>query len=117
MIIGDDSLIGRNVREEFQQTGVYHLLVVSGMNVGILAFAVFFLARWLQAPDWAASLLTIALSIFYAFIAGMGVPIQRAVLMLSVFLHGAIVLPPTCCIERHGLCRTGCTALVSRCAV
>ena len=47
MIIGDDSLLGRNVREEFQQTGVYHLLVVSGMNVGILAFAVFFFARWL----------------------------------------------------------------------
>src|SRR6185437_10161363 len=30
MIVGDDSLLLRDVREEFQQTGVYHLLVVSG---------------------------------------------------------------------------------------
>ncbi len=107
MIIGDDSLIGRNVREEFQQTGVYHLLVVSGMNVGILAFAVFFFARWLRAPDWAASLLTIALSTFYAFIAGMGVPIQRAVLMLSVFLIARLFYR-----DRAALNATGIAALV-----
>lgn len=107
MIIGDDSLIGRNVREEFQQTGVYHLLVVSGMNVGILAFAVFFFARWLQAPDWAASILTIALSTFYAFIAGMGVPIQRAVLMLSVFLITRLFYR-----DRAALNATGFAALV-----
>jgi competence protein ComEC len=86
MIIGDDSMLHRDVREEFQKTGVYHLLVVSGMNVALLAFALFWLARWLRVPDWAATLLTIALSVFYAYIAGMGVPIQRAVLMLSVFL-------------------------------
>jgi competence protein ComEC len=107
MIVGDDSLLTRNVREEFQETGVYHLLVVSGMNVGILAFAIFFLARWLHAPDWAASLITIALSVFYAFIAGMGIPIQRAVLMLSVFLVARLFYR-----ERAALNATGWAALV-----
>jgi competence protein ComEC len=77
MIVGDDSMLLRGVREEFQQTGVYHLLVVSGMNVALLAFAVFWLARRLRLPQWPASLLTIALSVFYAYIAGMGVPIVR----------------------------------------
>ena len=86
MVIGDDSLIHRDVREEFQQTGVYHLLVVSGMNVGLLAFALLWLARQLRAPDWLASIPTIALAGFYASITGAGVPIQRAVLMLSLFL-------------------------------
>lgn len=86
MVIGNDSLLLRNVRDEFQETGVYHLLVVSGMNVGILAFAVFWLARRLRAPEWIASLITIALAAFYSYIAGMGVPIQRAVLMLALFL-------------------------------
>src|SRR5262249_32876747 len=52
----------------------------------LLAFAVFWLARRLRCPAWAASLVTIALAVFYAYIAGMGVPIQRAVLMLSLFL-------------------------------
>ncbi len=106
MIIGEDSFIGRNVREEFQETGVYHLLVVSGMNVGILAFAIFFLARWLRVPEWAASLLTIALSVFYAFIAGMGIPIQRAVLMLSIFLVARLFYR-----DRAALNATGFAAL------
>jgi competence protein ComEC len=106
MIMGDDSLLLRNVREEFQQTGVYHLLVVSGMNVALLAFALFWLARRLRLPEWPASLLTIVLSIFYAYIAGMGVPIMRAVLMLSVFLVARLLYR-----DRSGLNATGFAAL------
>jgi competence protein ComEC len=106
MIVGDDSMLLRNVREEFQQTGVYHLLVVSGMNVALLAFAVFWLARRFHLPEWPASLVTIALSIFYAYIAGMGVPILRAVLMLSLFLVGRLLYR-----DRSGLNATGFAAL------
>jgi competence protein ComEC len=106
MIVGDDSLLMRDVREEFQKTGVYHLLVVSGMNVGLLAWAVFWLARRLRCPDWAASLLTIALSIFYAYVAGMGVPIQRAALMLSIFLIARLLYR-----DRSPLNATGFAAL------
>ena len=107
MIVGDDSLLLRNVREEFQKTGVYHLLVVSGMNVGILAFAVFWLARRLRLSEWAASLVTIALAVFYAYLANMGVPIMRAVLMLSLFLLARLLYR-----DRNGLNATGFAALV-----
>ncbi|HKW76431.1 MAG TPA: ComEC/Rec2 family competence protein [Terriglobales bacterium] len=107
MILGEDSLLLRNVKEEFQETGMYHLLVVSGMNVALLAFAVFWVARRLRAPDWLASLITIALSIFYAYVAGMGVPIQRAVLMLSLFLVARLLYR-----ERAALNATGFAALV-----
>lgn len=107
MILGDDSLLLRGVREEFQQTGVYHLLVVSGMNVALLALAVFWLARRLRAPEWMAAALTIALSVFYAYVAGMGVPIQRAVLMLSLFLVARLLYR-----DRAALNATGFAALV-----
>lgn len=106
MIVGDDSLLLRHVREEFQETGVYHLLVVSGMNVGLLAFAVFWLARRLRAPQWLASVITILLSIFYAFVAGMGAPIMRAVLMLSLFLIARLFYR-----DRAALNATGFAAL------
>ncbi len=107
MIIGEDGMLLRDVREEFQQTGMYHLLVVSGMNVALLAFAVFWLARRLRAPEWSASLVTIALSVFYAAVAGMGVPIQRAVLMLSMYLLARLLYR-----ERSALNATGFAALV-----
>ncbi|HXB20578.1 MAG TPA: DNA internalization-related competence protein ComEC/Rec2 [Candidatus Solibacter sp.] len=107
MIIGDDSLLLRHVREEFQETGVYHLLVVSGMNVALLAFAIFWLARRLRVPPWAASVVTIILSVFYAYIAGMGVPIERAVLMLAVYLAARRLYR-----DRAALNATGFAALV-----
>ena len=107
MVVGDDSLLLRHVREEFQETGVYHLLVVSGMNVGLLAFAVFWLARRLRAPQWLASIITIFLSVFYAFVAGMGAPIMRAVLMLSLFLISRLFYR-----DRAALNATGFAALV-----
>jgi len=107
MFVGDDSLLTRHVREEFQETGVYHLLVVSGMNVGILAFAIFWFARRLHAPAWAASVVTILLSMFYAYIAGLGVPIQRAVLMLVIYLVARLLYR-----ERAALNATGFAALM-----
>jgi competence protein ComEC len=107
MIVGDDSFLLRGVREEFQETGVYHLLVVSGMNVALLALAVFWLARLWRAPEWIAAVATIALSVFYAYVAGMGVPIQRAVLMLSVFLLARLLYR-----ERAALNATGFAVLV-----
>ncbi len=106
MIVGDDSMLLRGVREEFQKTGVYHLLVVSGMNVALLAFAVFWLARRLRCPEWAAALLAIALAVFYACVAGMGVPVQRAALMLSLFLLARLFYR-----DRAALNATGFAAL------
>jgi competence protein ComEC len=107
MVIGDESALPRQVREEFQQTGAYHLLVVSGMNVALLALAVFWISRRLRAPEWAASIVTIVLCVFYAYIAGLGAPILRAVLMLSVYLLGRLLYR-----DRAALNATGFAALV-----
>ncbi len=37
MVIGEDAFINRPTRADFQRSGTYHVLVVSGMNVSILA--------------------------------------------------------------------------------
>ncbi len=110
MIVGDDSMLLRNVREEFQKTGVYHLLVVSGMNVALLALAIFWLARRLRCPEWMASLVTLALSIFYAYVAGMGVPIQRAVLMLALFLGARLLYRDQGALNATGFAALGVMA-------
>ena len=41
MVIGEDAFIDRDTRIDFQRSGTYHVLVVSGMNVSILAFVIF----------------------------------------------------------------------------
>jgi competence protein ComEC len=86
MIIGEDAFIDRDTRLDFQRSGTYHVLVVSGMNVSILAFVVFWTLRRLRLSEIPATLLTVSSCIGYAFITEVGAPVWRATLMCAVYL-------------------------------
>ena len=86
MIIGEEAFIDRDTRADFQRSGTYHVLVVSGMNVTILAFVIFWTLRRLRLTDIPATLLTILFCIAYAFLTEVGAPVWRATLMCAIFL-------------------------------
>jgi competence protein ComEC len=86
MVIGEDGFLGQDARAEFQRSGTYHVLVVSGMNVAILAFVMLWTLKHVRVPDVAAAAITVALSVAYAFMTDVGAPVWRATLMLSIFL-------------------------------
>jgi competence protein ComEC len=86
MVIGEDAFIRRDTRAGFQRSGTYHILVVSGMNVGILAFVAFWTLRRLYLSEIACSLVTLLLSVAYALLTDVGPPIWRATLMLALYL-------------------------------
>ena len=52
MVIGEEAFIDRDTRVDFQRSGTYHVLVVSGMNVSILAFVVFWTLRRLRVATY-----------------------------------------------------------------
>jgi competence protein ComEC len=85
VLIGDRQFISREVQLEFQRSGTYHLLVVSGMNIAILAFALFWVLRRIGAGPEIATPLTIVISCGYAALTDSGAPVLRAVLMFSVY--------------------------------
>ncbi len=86
MVIGEEAFINRDTRVDFQRSGTYHVLVVSGMNVTILAFVTFWTLRRLRIPEIPATLLTILSCVAYAFLTTVGAPVWRATLMCAVFL-------------------------------
>ncbi len=86
MVIGEEAFIDRDTRVDFQRSGTYHVLVVSGMNVSILAFVVFWTLRRLRVADIPATLLTIAFCVGYAFTTEVGAPVWRATLMCAIYL-------------------------------
>jgi competence protein ComEC len=86
MVIGEDAFIDRDTRVDFQRSGTYHILVVSGMNVTILAFVTFFALRRLRLGDIPATLLTIFFCVAYAFLTEVGAPVWRATLMCAIYL-------------------------------
>ena len=86
MLFGDRSRLTHQLRLGFERTGSFHLFVVSGMHVALLAGLVFWIARRLRLRNWLATLLTLTLTYAYALLTGFGVPVQRALLMTAVFL-------------------------------
>src|SRR6185437_10475087 len=86
MLFGDRSRLTRTLRLGFERTGSFHLFVVSGMHVALLAGLVFWIARRLRFGEIATTSITLALTGAYALLTGFGVPVQRALLMTAVFL-------------------------------
>jgi competence protein ComEC len=86
MVIGEEAFIDRDTRIDFQRSGTYHVLVVSGMNVSILAFVVFWTLRHLRLGEVPATLLTVAFCVAYALITEVGAPVWRATLMCGIYL-------------------------------
>ncbi|HEY4959914.1 MAG TPA: ComEC/Rec2 family competence protein [Terriglobales bacterium] len=106
MLIGGRAFFGRDLRTNFQRTGTFHILVVSGINVGILAFAFFWVLRRLPRGEETATVLTILFSWGYAFLADLGPPIVRATITLTIFLLTRLLFR-----DRNGLNALGIAAL------
>jgi competence protein ComEC len=98
---GDDDAIPDDQWQVLTRTGTGHLIAISGMNIGLVAGLMFFLARWLwslpgvtalfvPAPLVAAGAALLA-ALGYAALAGFAIPTQRALVMLVVVLGGVFL--------------------------
>lgn len=106
MLFGDRSRLDRNMRLGFERTGSFHLFVVSGMHVALLAGLLYWVARRLGLFEWLATLLTLLLVAAYALLTGLGIPVERALLMTTVFLLARLLSR-----ERNALNALGAAAL------
>jgi len=111
MVIGEHSQIASEIQTDFQRTSTYHILVVSGMNVAILAFAIFWLLEKLRAGDVLATAVTIAVTLVYAFVCESSSPILRATFMLAVYLATRLVYRQRSALNAIGLAALAVLAL------
>jgi competence protein ComEC len=101
MILGYKTLLDRTWQDHIHQTGLNHLLSVSGLHIGMVSMFVFWLVRLMVRSFWPSILnrtsdrqialwQALACAVFYAFLAGFGAPtIWRSILTLSVFFGAA----------------------------
>lgn len=85
MTLGASYTLTQNLRDQFRNAGLYHLLVISGIHVGIVAWAFHKLANFLALPLRYRSPVLSGLLLFYAGISGFHYPVLRAVIMAIVF--------------------------------
>ncbi len=107
MLVGERAALERGTRLNFQRTGTYHILVVSGLHVGLLAFVVFWVMRRLRAAEIPATMVTLAVAAAYAWFSSQGIPAQRATLMLALYLGARLLYR-----ERAPLNAIGAAALL-----
>ena len=101
LILGERQGIDQHLREAFNVSGLGHLLAVSGLHIGLVAWAVFFILKWglsrsyrlMLSTDirkWSA-LLTCFPVIMYTLLAGGRVSSQRAMVMVLAYLLSIIL--------------------------
>ena len=91
MVLGEESFLRNATRTEYQRSGTYHVLVVSGMNLSILAGAIFWALRQVRVDPAVAAVVTVVVSFAYAFVVGVGPPVWRAALMLATYLGARLL--------------------------
>ena len=101
LILGERQDISPSLREHFNQTGLGHVLAVSGLHIGLVAGVVFFLFRGVFLLSYRlvlktdisklAAFLTCLPVIGYTCLAGFQVSSQRAMIMVLAFLWSVIL--------------------------
>ena len=78
IILGDKESLPPGVQEYFLRTGTAHILVVSGLHVGLILFILFLLFKSSGISYKLASLISLPLLGYYALLTGLRAPVVRA---------------------------------------
>src|SRR5574341_2396387 len=90
-LFGNRHFLSRDTAETFRAGGTFHLLVISGLHVAMIALVALWLAKRLSDLRIVQYALVLALMWAYALMVGAQPSITRAVVMLSVALVGQLI--------------------------
>ena len=101
LTIGDRSALSTSQWEVLRATGTSHLVAISGLHVSLVAGLVFWLARfvWMRCgylvercpASKMAAVLAVFAALAYALLAGFGIPVRRALIMVSIFMLSIVL--------------------------
>jgi competence protein ComEC len=91
LTLGKRSEIDPAVVEDFRGAGTTHLLAISGLHVGFVAFILFLVLAGTRVPKAAANLTVMAFLPAYALLTGFNPPVVRASLMGILALAAALL--------------------------
>ena len=88
LLLGEKGDLSTEIKDQFANAGAMHLLAVSGLHIGIIAFLLLFLFE--QFPRVLSSLtahiLVVIILWIYAILTGLSPSVTRAVLMFSLLI-------------------------------
>jgi competence protein ComEC len=91
MTTGDRTYLTQPLRRGFERTGSFHMLVVSGLHLAIVAGCLLWLLRKIKIPTAPATVLTLIGSFAYALFTGFATPVQRSLWMVTLYLLARLI--------------------------
>ena len=91
MIVGDKASLDKDIKEDFVNTGLIHILVISGLHIGFCAAIFMFCFKLLGLKLNHIYLLTIPALFFYVLLTGSNPPAIRAAIMASCILFSLMI--------------------------
>lgn len=88
---GDRTALDSQTIEDFRATGLYHLLVIAGLHVGLLTLLVECLLRWMGCGRVTRAFLLLGFLAVYALLVEQRAPTLRATLMIALYLVARIL--------------------------
>lgn len=86
MLFGDKSAINTKIREDFSNSGIAHLLAVSGLHVGFLVLLLSLILKLFRAKGFIKFVIISIILAFYAYLCGFTVSVVRASIMAICLL-------------------------------
>lgn len=90
VLLGVDDFIDPQVRQDFRDSGISHLLAVSGTHIVILTGFVMLLGR-IKGRKWLKNLIASGFVLFFMALTGFTPSVVRAGIMMLVVLFGGIL--------------------------
>jgi competence protein ComEC len=91
LVLGERGRVGADINLNLQETGLLHLLAISGAHIGIIAALLFGVLRAAGASRRKASAVLIILLVLYAFLVEGQASVTRAILMALLYFSGGLL--------------------------
>jgi competence protein ComEC len=91
LLLGADRRVDQQTDRQFQKTGLYHLIAISGAHVAVITFFLYSLLGLFRLRKRTINVILLFLLFFYAFLVEGQPSVFRAVLMTSLFLLGKLL--------------------------
>jgi competence protein ComEC len=88
MVLGRTAGLSAETERQFQAGGVFHLVVVSGFNIAVIAAAATWIGRFIARRRGSRLVLTFIAVAAYSMLVGWQMPVMRAAIMACVFIAG-----------------------------
>ncbi|RFT16245.1 MAG: Late competence protein ComEC, DNA transport [Candidatus Saccharicenans subterraneus] len=95
LLLGADGRLDPETDRQFQKTGLYHLLAISGAHVAVVSLLFYSFLGLFITRKRTIQLILLAVLIFYAFLVEGQPSVFRAVIMTSLFLLGKLISADT----------------------